>query len=47
MQMRSPRARSQEVSTYLVLLAPDDLRRRFDLAHVLLEGVPGLLIHDF
>lgn len=32
---------------YLVLLSPDDLRRCFYLAHVLMERVPGFFIHDF
>lgn len=34
-------------TAYLVLLSPDDLCRCFDLAHVLMERVPGLFIHDF
>lgn len=36
-----------EGAVYLVLLSPDDLRRRFDLVHVLMERVPGLFICDF
>lgn len=36
-----------EEAAYLVLLSPDDLRWCFDLAHVLMERVPGLFICDF
>lgn len=39
--------RHQSGNKYLVLFSPDDLRRGFDLPHVLVKLVYGLLIDNF